>query len=741
MGNDTEDMLEISQGSNVRPNLMSSFPGEVDTIIPGSYSSNVHSSSSTCSSTSFSVTSTDAVNMHDSVDENFVLYNNNNSLTLNSKDNNTTPMSDVNNLNSNGSIANPNDGNNTVVGRLQNVIQDILYANGRKVDHFEGRNIEISENKASTLHNFNDKNMENSNVSGELLNNGRESIEGIDLNTTIIQAFLEFKRALSSILEKYNDIGKLNDGSDMVREGKVNVGLNNATHSRHCNIIRRLSASLDHLLTPGILNDQNTYGEQINKLTEFANVLSIEGQHNEELDSLSRIFKRILCYLDTTRDCSRRSLVNETIGMSGSHYNDFLTRNSSSTSTTTDISNHINVLQMDDSRRSILSSHGQNSIDHENSIDYGLLEANSTNDMDLDTSITNNNGTLNTENTENNNTNIIEEGQVNRQQSSENKDGEEDQEEEEPDIEGYCTDLSVHISEEGLKAMGLLCSICFNIPRDPVKTSKSHNLYCFSCLDKCYMDPADTSSRISKSDYNFDIGDRKNQIENMILKCPHAEKYGCPWSNPLQAWDVHVRDNCPYTKIPCSYCKVPFMRLNIENHINSQHRYLCKFCEEVSLHPAEELCHYEICPARPVTCPVCKHNGIKRTELHTHILTAHTVEDIVSSLLEQGEVYRDLTMKNEKTENELNALKEYNEKYTMNKGKIVYKVFKLSRGTKVCYEGEVIEVINLTGGVNVCFEDGKSMVVQKDYLLFSPPRGIITYKEYMANRANARNYL
>ena len=178
----------------------------------------------------------------------------------------------------------------------------------------------------------------------------------------------------------------------------------------------------------------------------------------------------------------------------------------------------------------------------------------------------------------------------------------------------------------------------------------------------------------------------------------------------------------------------------MEDHINTHHRYPCKFCGEVSLHPAEELAHYEVCPARPVTCPVCKDSGIKRTELRSHIQTAHGVEDIVSSLLDLGEAYRELMIKNEETEKELNSLKKHNEKYTMTKGKIVYKVFKLSRGTKVCYEGEVIEVINLTGGVNVCFEDGKSMVVQKDYLLFSPPRGIITYKEYLANRAS-RNYL
>merc|ERR1712146_341998 len=475
----------------------------------------------------------------------------------------------------------------------------------------------------------------------------------------------------------YRDVGRQShDQSDAVSEGKVNVRLSNTetVQLRHHNILRRLSVSLDHLLTTDVLQDQSKFNDQINDLTQFANILSIEGVHDENIDTLGKTLKQILSCSDRTTEDSLRN--NRNVEPILLNYTELLSRNSSVTSISSN-ENNVNT-DMDESTGSALSS-------REN-------QQQRSNDMDLDGSASST-GQFRNESTQGS---TVNQQQVNSPNSdeNENKNGEEEEEEEEMELEGYCTDLSVHISEEGLKAMGLLCSICFNIPRDPVKTSKSHNLYCFKCLDKCHGDPADASSRISKSDYNFDIGDRKVQIENMILMCPHAEKHGCDWTNPLQAWDAHVRDACVYTKIPCPYCNSLFMRLDMEDHINRQHRYLCKFCEEVSLHPAEELAHLEVCPARPVSCPVCGDNGIKQNELRRHIETTHCIEEITSSLLEKESLRSQLIEKHDQTEKELRALKDHNEKYTMTKGKTVYKVFKLSRGTKVCYEGEVIEVIN-----------------------------------------------
>ena len=724
MGNDNEDMLEISEGNPDKTNSNSSYRGTINSIssgpssyLPGMYSPNNHvSSSSSTSSTSFTHFHGEEINLHYAPGPFSLLSSN-----FSGKGNNLTSKIDVKGLTSNGPMANANDDNNNVVGRLHNAIQGLFDLRFKT-----NENVAIDQQTWSR-NNFNMQNMEGISLNGERANNDdyRNKSEGC-INLYVRQALLKYNEALSHILEKYSDIRRQgHDQSDAVSEGKVNIRLGNTetVGFRHYNMLRRLSVSLDHLLTTDVLQDQSKFREQMNDLTQFANILSIEGVHDENVDTLGKTLKQILSYFDTTtEDCLRNTRNDESILP---NYTELLSRNSSVTSTSSN-ENHVNA-DMDESRGSALSS-------REN-------QQERSNDMHLDESASNT-GQFRNETTESSTVNTGNRQQVNSQNSdeNENKNGEEEEEEEEMELEGYCTDLSVHVSEEGLKAMGLLCSICFNIPRDPVKTSKSYNLYCFKCLDKCHGDPADASSRISKSDYNFDIGDRKVQIENMILKCPHAEKHGCDWTNPLQAWDAHVRDTCTYTKIPCPYCNLPFMRLDMEDHINRQHRYLCKFCEDVSLHPAEELAHLEICPARPVSCPVCGDNGVKQNELRSHIETTHSIEEITSSLLEKESLRNQLIEKQNQTEKELRALKDHNEKYTMTKGKTVYKVFKLSRGTKVCYEGEVIEVINLTGGVNVCFEDGKSMVVQKDYLLFSPPRGIITYKEYLANRAS-RNYL
>ena len=55
--------------------------------------------------------------------------------------------------------------------------------------------------------------------------------------------------------------------------------------------------------------------------------------------------------------------------------------------------------------------------------------------------------------------------------------------------EEYDPELSSKADHDTLRIFGLLCAICFDIPRDVVKTKHSNNLYCRNCLSQCNKDP------------------------------------------------------------------------------------------------------------------------------------------------------------------------------------------------------------------------------------------------------------
>ena len=66
--------------------------------------------------------------------------------------------------------------------------------------------------------------------------------------------------------------------------------------------------------------------------------------------------------------------------------------------------------------------------------------------------------------------------------------------------EGYDTDISVKVNEDGLRMFGLLCDICHCIPRDVVKTKYADGIYCRNCISQCRTDPM-TRDYISPKDF------------------------------------------------------------------------------------------------------------------------------------------------------------------------------------------------------------------------------------------------
>merc|ERR1712159_76822 len=95
---------------------------------------------------------------------------------------------------------------------------------------------------------------------------------------------------------------------------------------------------------------------------------------------------------------------------------------------------------------------------------------------------------------------------------------------------GYDPILCTEIIGEGLDRLGLVCSICLLIPKDPVKTkSLKNSIYCRECLLQCENDPV-SRRPLNSSDIENVENMIKSQIDNLIVQCPF-ESEGCKWKN------------------------------------------------------------------------------------------------------------------------------------------------------------------------------------------------------------------
>ena len=128
--------------------------------------------------------------------------------------------------------------------------------------------------------------------------------------------------------------------------------------------------------------------------------------------------------------------------------------------------------------------------------------------------------------------------------------------------EEYDPELSSKADHDTLRIFGLLCAICFDIPRDVVKTKHSNNLYCRNCLSQCNKDPVTRKelqigvfkelAKINCSD--FPLGSPTGRgSDNLFFQYPHHQK-GCVWENPLSAVNNHVKNDCNYFVTDCKFC-------------------------------------------------------------------------------------------------------------------------------------------------------------------------------------------
>jgi hypothetical protein len=188
---------------------------------------------------------------------------------------------------------------------------------------------------------------------------------------------------------------------------------------------------------------------------------------------------------------------------------------------------------------------------------------------------------------------------------------------------GYDSDWVQGITHEALESLGLLCDICPDIPRDPVKTRTSNKIFCRACLEDFPFDPI--------GDYELGMGDylaidsiRLNQIMNLNLGCPNKE---CDWTGPLSIFDLHVA-GCPVGGVLCEFCDFRTERRYLDSHMQSQH-HECECGERMK--QDEWVNHIESsCPEIDVKClfDFCSFRP-KRKDLDVHINEDHSPSSIV----------------------------------------------------------------------------------------------------------------
>ncbi|EJD35308.1 hypothetical protein AURDEDRAFT_93212 [Auricularia subglabra TFB-10046 SS5] len=157
----------------------------------------------------------------------------------------------------------------------------------------------------------------------------------------------------------------------------------------------------------------------------------------------------------------------------------------------------------------------------------------------------------------------------------------------------------------------LICCICRAPFVDPVTTTTCAHTFCLECIhtalsisSQCPVD----RSRLTVHDLRGANPLLRNLVDELVVECPNRQS-GCNETSQRQLVGIHVRDSCPYTKVPCSHpnCNQRVYRKDARLHSETcpaQGILACPDCKVDCL--ANELeAHRRLCALEEVTCNAC----------------------------------------------------------------------------------------------------------------------------------------
>jgi hypothetical protein len=108
-----------------------------------------------------------------------------------------------------------------------------------------------------------------------------------------------------------------------------------------------------------------------------------------------------------------------------------------------------------------------------------------------------------------------------------------------------------------------------------------------------------------------------NIIDKLERKCEHEK---CKWIDKHEKYKKHIKNECLYTTIKCSYCKIEYTRNNQDDHFSTcqELNIKCEFCNIVVKRKMIDQ-HNSSCLEQIIDCTECKEK-IKKKNQNNHIL-------------------------------------------------------------------------------------------------------------------------
>ncbi|XP_044174909.1 TNF receptor-associated factor 6-like isoform X2 [Acropora millepora] len=132
---------------------------------------------------------------------------------------------------------------------------------------------------------------------------------------------------------------------------------------------------------------------------------------------------------------------------------------------------------------------------------------------------------------------------------------------------------------------------------------------------KCPLDRQDLLER-----QVFPDNCTKREILNHPVFC-RLKKHGCPWKGPLGNLEDHLKE-CDFVDVSCpKNCGKKFQRRDLEKHLKDDcpnTKVRCTYCTEEVLRNRVEN-HFQDCPQYPLSCEKCGKENIPRNEMQGHI--------------------------------------------------------------------------------------------------------------------------
>ena len=153
------------------------------------------------------------------------------------------------------------------------------------------------------------------------------------------------------------------------------------------------------------------------------------------------------------------------------------------------------------------------------------------------------------------------------------------------EFEDFCHDLDQFHQDDKESLKPFVCPINLGVFNDPITAVCCGNTLCKSCFLKSYNTNGSCPlCRKNKIDVKqiIVILSLRNFINSKKIICPNSSM-GCQWVEKLDSLKSHQLNDCEYTNITCTHCKIFVLKKDFLSHTSDcpEKPIECLFCKKV----------------------------------------------------------------------------------------------------------------------------------------------------------------